>query len=898
MSLTSRLAAALFGLQRRRRRGDEELDEEIRTHLRMAEQARVDAGASRDEAAAAARREFGNVTLIKEVTREMWGWTSLDRVAQDARYAVRALRQSPAFALIAVLSLALGIGANTAAFSIADAVLLRPLGIARPAEVLAISSASPQNASEPLSYPDIVDLRAQTHAFDDVVAFATRRLAVARAEDPVPQPRIGMIVSGRFFGTLGVQPVAGRAFTEAEARVPGDGALVVLGYDFWKSAFGASPDAIGRTLRLNGVPFTIVGVAPEPFSGMNPFMRPAFYVPLTMADRLSSGAASSPATTSLLERREDRAFSVRGRLKPGVTLAAAQAELTMVARSLERAYPETHRGRTLVARTELQARMQEAPANTIVAAMLVGLAGLVLVIACANVAGLLLARAGARTREIAVRLAIGAGRARLFQQLLTESLVLALGAGVMGLIVAYGAIRYLAAIQLPTDTPLVLAVQLDRRVLWFSLAASIVSALLFGLVPAWRAVKPELTSALKSSDAIAHGRVRLAGRQVLVAGQVALSLVLVVIAVTLVGAFRKMLLLDPGVRTERLMMMEMDPALIGYGPDQTREFYTLLLARMRALPGVQAATLTAGLPFKPNFLDEGVVPEGYELPRDQRSVTVSSNVIDTDFFETMGTAIVRGRAFSGQDASGAPRVAIVNEEFARRYWPGQEALGKRFRLGEQGAFVSIIGVTPTGKYLSLAEAPQPYFYLPRAQRERSRLTLLVRTAGDPIAMTRPLMEAVRAIDARQPVANVRTFQQYYEAGALGVPQLMMRMVGAMGLVGLLLALIGLYGLVSYSVNRRTREIGIRMAIGARRVQVVTLVLRQAVWLTLAGVCTGVALSLPVRRGLAAGLAGLGGVSAWTMVVSAGGVMIVTLAACLVPAYRACRIDPTRALRQE
>jgi macrolide transport system ATP-binding/permease protein len=872
-------------------RRNRDLEEEIQQHLRFAAQEGIARGDAPDDTAL--RREFGNIALIQEITREMWGWTSLERLWRDTRYSLRSLRQSPGFALTAVLSLGLGIGANTASFSLADALILRPPAITNPAQVLAINANSPRNPFDGVSYPDFDDIRRLNQSFDSVTGFTLRRLAVARSTDAVPQMRMGMAVTAGFFQALGVQPAFGRAFDPDEDSVWGKDGAVVLSHSFWTTQLAADPAAIGSVLRFNGLPFTIVGVAPPDFKGMNDLLQPAFYFPLTMADRLSASPDGG-----LRERRGAAAINLRARLKPGVTKAMAQAELTSLANSLERSFPATNRDRTFTARTDFEARVREFPANAIVAAMLLSLTALVLLIACANVASLLLARARSRSREIAIRLAIGAGRGRLLQQLLTESLVLAIWGGLAGVAVANGAIRYLAAIQLPTDTPLVIAVQLDQRVLFFAMSAAVVSALVFGLIPAWKTVQPNLTSALKSGDLAAAGPRRLSGRNLLVTVQVALSLVLLVASGALLDAFRRMLILNPGIRTDHLLMMEFDPSMVRYTPDQTREFFRVLADRARSLPGVRSAALSRAIPFRPNFSDEEVIPEGYQFPRGQRSVSVSTNVIDEQYFKTMRTEILRGRGFTVADTAQSRPVAVINDEFARRYWPGQDAVGKRFRLGITGPMLEVAGVARTGKYLQLAEAPQPYVYLPLSQNLRTRMTLFVETAGEPQSMAGPLLQLVRTLDANQPVFNVRSFQTYYDQGALGVPLIVMQMAGSTGAGGLVLAVVGLYGLVAYSVSRRTREIGIRMAIGADRMAVLRLVLRQGFLLSLTGSAAGLALSIPIYRMMAAGLAGLGTLSPWTLVIVPLGLIATTTLACYVPAYRASRIDPLIALRYE
>jgi macrolide transport system ATP-binding/permease protein len=876
-------------LWRRRSQRLDEIDDEIRIHLEMARRDREANGASSADARSASRRELGSVALVGELTREVWGRPALERLWQDVRYAVRMRRRSPGFALVAMLSLALGIGANTAAFSMADAALLRPLPVADPARVVAIDAETPQQTLGRLSFPDFEDIARRTRAFDGLVASRTMRLALARASDPVPQVRVGLMVSRGFFQTLGVQPALGRAFTDEESTTPGRDAVVILSDELWRTQFGADPRAIGTTIRLNGQPFTIVGVAPSQFTGLSQFLHPALYAPMT-------ALAGPSRPDGPLQDRAATLLTVRGRLATGATLARAQAEVGALARALAETYPETNRGRTFTVRTEIGARIAEAPATLAIVTLLLALAGLVLFIACANVAGLLLARARSRGREIAIRLAIGAGRVRLLRQLLTESLVLSIVGALAGMGLAWLVIRALASWRLPTDTPIGLAVQLDLRVLGFTAAASMASVLLFGLVPAWRTTSPALTDALKASEAGLAGRARQRGRHALVVAQIALCAIVLVVSGGLFDAFRRMVLVDPGVDGDRLMMMELDPELVGYTPERTRLFYEQLVARVRALPEVRAASLSAAVPFRPNFSDQEIVPEGYRFARDERSARVPLNVVDEQYFSTIDLDIVRGRAFAQADGITAPRVAIVNEVLAERYWSGQDPVGRRVRLGVDGPFAEIVGVARTGKYGSLAEAPQPYLYVPLAQQPRSRMTLMAQAHGDPRLLAAPLLQSVRALDPGQPVFNARDFRTFFDQGALGLPRVLMQMIGVAGFVGLGLALVGLYGVVAYSVSRRTREIGIRMAIGATKRDVLTLVLRQGLTLASVGALIGIGLSTPVFRLMATGLAGLGGLSYWTLVLVPLGLMAVTLGACWLPARRATRIDPTIALR--
>ncbi|MDP8979819.1 MAG: ABC transporter permease [Acidobacteriota bacterium] len=812
---------------------------------------------------------------------------------QEIRHAFRVLVKNPGFTAVAALSLGLGIGANSAIFSLADALLLRPLQILNPSRVVTVNTDTPDNPFEGVSYPDYRDIRERSRSFDGLVAFDISTFGFAVSPKDVPQMRAGMLVSDNFFAVLGVQPVLGRNFLAEEAKVPGRDAVMILSHDLWRNQFAGDRNVIGRTIRLNGIDFTVVGVAPESFTGMDQYLRPAFYLPLMMAQRLS-GSAENP-----LELRKQHSHSVRGRLKPGVSLEAARAELATVGKNLEKSYPESNRNRAITVHTELESRIQESPPDAALVAMLMALVGLVLIIACANVANLLLARARSRSREIAIRMAIGAGRIRLLRQLLTESLMLALLGGLLGLVFAYGGIRFLQTIQIPGDLPLVIGVQMDQRVLLFSLLAAVASALVFGFAPAWQATKPGLAPALRAAETGLTGRRRSMGRSTLVIGQVALAMVLLVAFGMLVDGFRKALALNPGFRTDHLMTMEFDTALVRYTPEQAQSFYRNLIDRARALPGVRRATLTRVIPFAPAQAGASVIPEGYQFPKGQESVALLSNVVDEQYFETMKAQIIRGRAFTADDKKDSRPVSIVNEQFAKTYWPGQDAVGKRLRLtGREGVLTDVVGVAKTGKYIFIGESPMPFVYLPLAQNPRTRMTLVVERAGDPATLAPPLRDVVRALDANQPVYNVRTLASFYQKRAIAIPLMILQMVATMGLLGLSLALIGLYGLIAYSVSRRTREIGIRMAIGADRSDVLRMVMKQGLLLSLAGIGVGSVVSFAVARVLTAGLAGIGTPNPATYILVPIALMLVTMAACYLPARRASLVDPITALRWE
>ena len=812
---------------------------------------------------------------------------------KEIRQALRMLANNPSFSIIAVLSLALGIGATSSIFSMADALLLRPLPVPEPTGIVTVSGTTPGNSNAAMSYPDYLDLRAKSRSFDGMVAFQLFQAGLATTASAVPQMKMGMQVSDNFFQVLGVDPALGRRFLPEECQVPGRNPVAILSYDLWQKQFAGDRNIVGRNVRLNGIDFAVVGIAPESFTGMDQYIRPAMYVPLMMAQRLKA------SDTNPLDQRNSHSLDIKGRLKPGVTRQAAQAEMIAIAKNLEKAYPETNRNRSVAVETELQARVQQSPPDAALAAMMMALVGLVLIIACANVANLILARARNRSREVAIRLALGVARWRLVRQLMIESLVLALSGAALGIAFGYGGIRFLQAIPIPTDLPVVIGVQLDRRVLLFSLLAAIVCSVFFGIAPAWQALRTDLVSSLRSAGLVTSARVRTIGRNVLVIGQVALSLILIVAASMLVDGFRKLLALNPGFRTDHIMLMEFDTALTRYTPEQSREFYRNLTDRARALPGVRQVALSQAVPMAPNQAIQTVTPEGYQFPKGQEFVTLFGEPVDDHYFETLKVPIVRGRAFTSADKADSHGVAIVNQAFAEKYWPNQDAIGKRIHLTDPAktAF-EIVGVAKTSRYLFISEPPLPFVYLPFAQHPSSRMTLLVETIGDPADAGAPLRNIVRTLDANMPIYNARTFDSFYHQRAIVMVRMLTEIVGTMGLVGLTLSLIGLYSLIAYSISRRTQEIGIRMALGAYRSNVLKMVLRQGFVLSIIGIGIGFIGSIAVRNLLNQGLVGLGTTSPALLAIVPLLLMAVTMLACYLPARRASRIDPIRALRYE
>lgn len=878
------------------RRREESLEGEIQDYINRETQLNIGAGMSPKEAAFAAQRKLGSSSLVKEDTREAWGWGWAERLWQDLRYGWRMLFKNRGFTLVAVISLAIGIGANSAMFSLADALILRPLPVPRPSEVVTVgyNAAVSGFGSIVASYRDYLDFRNASKSFDGLVAFTSYSFGFKRSPDALPQLKMGMLVTGNFFSVLGVQPERGRAFRDDEDQVPGRDPVVILGHDLWEKDFGSDPSILGKKLRLSGIEFTVIGVASARFTGLDAYFRPELFVPVAMWPRFVSDPKVKP-----LEARDFRELSVKGRLKPGVRLAQAQAELAGIAKALERAYPETSRNRSVAVRTEFEKRVRQSPPDAEIAAMLVVLAMGVLLVACANVVGLLLSRAPVRAREMALRLAIGAGRPRLIRQLLTESLLLAIAGGLLGLAVGYVGVDFLSKLQPPTDLPSQMSVRLDQRALLFSLTVSLLSAIFFGLAPALKTTRTDVISALRTAGAETPHRSRFLGRNALVAGQVALSLVLLMVSTFIYRGFQQELGAGPGFRTDHVLMMSFDPSLVRWNEAQTQQFFRQVVERTRSVAGVKSATLASAVPMRgENLSSMSVLPEGYQIPKGQENAAIFGSTVDENFFDTMAVRITRGRGFRASDTAATPLVAVINEQLAKHAWPGRDPIGKRFHLNSpDGPWLEVVGVTETTKYLWIAEAPIEFLYLPLAQHPQPQMTLLTQSAGDAAGLAEPLRLMIRELDANQPVFEVRTFDDFYRYRAIGQPNIIIRTVAAMGLMGMILAMVGLYGLVAYAASRRSREIGIRMAIGAARGTVLRMVLRQGVLLALYGIGIGLAASFGAERLLNA-MFESHGTDFVTYLVVAPALLGITALAVYIPARKASRMDPMRVLRYE
>lgn len=820
--------------------------------------------------------------------------TWLERIVQDLGHSLRVLAKNPGFTAICVISIACGTGANVAMFSVADALLLRPLPVPRPDDLLVIGSRTDRGyPATAASYPDYVDIRDHSRSFDGVLAYTLRWTGVSVEPGAAPQVKVLQFVSGNFFDVLQMPPALGRGFVAEEDRVPGRDAVAVVSHGMWQEQYGADPAVVGRTIRISSVDFTIVGVMPQRLTGLETRgISESVYVPLAMAP-----AIADKETRNLLTTRDLRILTVRGRLKSDVGLAEARAELSAIGNNLERAYPDTNTNHAVIVQTELEARIADYLDAGLVLLLTI-LSTAVLGVACANVAGLLASRAPLRAREIALRLAIGAGRARLVRQLITESLTLALAGGVAGLGFGYAGILVLRQIQYPNDIIQPPLFQIDQRALLFSLIVAMASAFVFGAGPALETTRVDLTSAMKPGDMRKPSRWRSTGRSHLVAIQVALCLVIVTIAVFTLQVFRRVTTEGPGFRTSQIAKVSVDTAYGRYDDRQATAFFEQALAAARRLPGVTSATAISTMPLW-GLESAAIVPEGYEVPdRDTRLQPALASV-DEDYFETMGIPVLQGRGFRATDASAAPRVAIVNETFARRYWPGRDAVGRRFRLGgEAGPWIEVVGVARDSKYFYIVEPPQDAVYLPFRQEPRGRMVVLARTSGESLSVVGPLRDVVHALDPDLPVYEAQTIETFYASRATGFLKVATEMIGAIGLMGTMLTMVGLYGLVSYAVARRTREIGIRIAIGATYAHVLKMILRQGMRPAWLGLPTGLVLSVLTTRALPTIFPTSDRYDPRTFAVVVPILLAVTILAAFVPARRAALVDPTVALRDE
>ena len=887
------------------------LNDELQFHLEQQIAENVAAGMSKEEARYAAMQVFGNHTMVTENARETWGWIWLEQVGQDLRFAFRTLRKSPLFTAIAILTLALGIGANTAMFSLLDQVVLRLLPVSHPERLVIVRETGNHYGNtygaNTISWPMFEDLRDNNHVFSGMFCRFATTVTIGYGDEVAQIP--AELVSGSYFPVLGVGAALGRTIAPDDDAIPDSRPVVVLSYSFWRSYFGGDRTIVGRTIELNSSAMTVIGVAQSGFDGVTPGFPAKVFVPIMMKTEMT------PHSDGLKDRRRRLSWvTAYGRLKTGVSLQQAQLSLQPLMHSIlemEAQQPEFTRYRTaedrqlfLRNRVELLSGSENWLGDYMRGPLwlLVALTGAVLLLACASLANLLLARATAREREFAVRLAIGAGRARIVRQLLVESVLLALTGAILGLALAFLAARILLRIYLPADAAAEFVVSPipDGRVLAFAIGVMLLTSLVFGLLPAVRGSRTEITLSLKDrSSALSAGGISL--RRMLVAIQVALSLLLLFGAGLFVRTLRNLESMGPGFPTDHLLTFTIDPSLNGYSDEETESLYKRLDVNLQNMPGVASVGFSVLPLLKGYAWQNAIVGKDFEgAPIEEQPVL---NHVSPDYFATLGIPIIAGRAFTARDIGPSRRQAVINESFARQYFPGRNPIGQRFGLLNDEAPVSpedieVVGVIPDKKYRDLRETPPAQAYFPSFEDDHYRFTnIYLRTQGDPRLIENALRERMRQFDPHVPVVDLQTVDELIGL-SLRTERLVASLSAIFGAIATLLAVIGLYGIMAYAVSRRTHEIGIRMALGAQPGDVLRMVMREVLVLILVGIAAGAFSSLALGSLVRSQLFGLQPYDPLTLISS---ILTLALAACFagsIPALRASRIDPMQALRNE
>ena len=797
---------------------------------------------------------------------------------QDLRYGVRMLLKQPGFTLIAVVTLALGIGANTAIFSIVKGVLLRPLPYAEPQQLVrlfeSVERAALASERMEVAPANFLDWRAQTQSFSGLAAYGTTGSVISEGGEA--ERLEGSLVTADFFATLGVAPLRGRTFAVEDEQA--SERLVIIGYDVWQRRFGGAEDLIGRTIQLDGFGFTVIGVMPQGFQ----------YPQRTQIYELYR---LSPAQRQM---REAHFLKVIARLKPGVTVAQAQAELSGVARRLAEQYPQTNRHWSANVVPLLEEQVSQVRPALLA---LLGAVALVLLIACINVASLLLARAVGRQGEIGIRLALGAGRGHIVRQLLTESLLLAILGGAAGLLLGGWALDGLMALA-PENLPRLGEVRLDATVLGFTLLLSVVTGILFGLAPAWQAARQDVNATLKQGTGRHSGQRRLFS--VLVVAEIALTLVVLLGAGLLVNSFGRLMQVEPGLDVERLLTVSLEPPSARYNGDDWRtqrmNFWNQLSTRVAALPGVEAVGAIDSLPFSGRARVWRFRRDGEEANQ-AAGLAASFQVATSDYFRAVGMKLHRGRFFTSGDAENTPPVAVINETMARRFWPNAEALGQRIVIRNETFAREIVGVVSDLKHFGLDQETQPEMYAPFAQFVIDVMPMVVRVQGDPTSFAGVIRQQVQQVDSTVAIERIAPLREMM-ADSFAARRFTMLLLGAFAAVALLLAGVGVYGVMAYSVSERTREIGVRLALGAQTANILRLVLKQSLTLAAVGVVIGLLASFALLHLIKSLLFGVTAHDPLTFAAVATMLIIVTLLACWIPARRAAKVDPMIALRCE
>ncbi len=810
---------------------------------------------------------------------------------KELRYATRTLLKRPGFVLVAVFTLALGIGANTAIFSLVNTVLLRSLPVERPGEIVAVSMRAKDNSMFAFSYPNYIDFRDRNEVLSGLIAYRFVPLSLSRSG---ANERIwGYEVSGNYFDVLGVKAIHGRTFLPEEDKTRLTHPVVVLSYDSWQRRFSGDASIVGKDILINNHQFRVIGIGPEGFKGTEHVYAPELWLPAAMLGWAEPGS-------NTLDRRSDANFFAVGRIKPGLEVNQAEASLNLLAQQLGKEYPDTNEGQSIKLGPPGFILPELRGAVVSFTWVLMGAVALVLLVTCTNLAGLLLARAMDRRREIAIRLAMGANRFRLIRQLLTESVLLSLVGGAAGVLLAVWILKVLLTFKPPIDFPLTIDVGLDWRVLLFSLAVSLTAGAVFGLVPALQSTRPNLLHTLKDTAAQGGaGRTRL--RSVLVVAQIAISLVVLIAAGLVVRTLQQLQTMNPGFDPRNALSMSFDLALQGYDEARGQQFYRQLAERVRTLPGVKSAAVTSYIPLSLNYNVRNVFVEGEPMERGANAPFAMNAMLGPRYFETMNTPVLHGREFTELDQEKSEQVVVVNETFVRRIMPAlkssAEAIGKRVRWGAESPFMTIVGVVRDGKYFNISEEPRPFIWAPLTQDYNSTGAVVVRATGNPEAMFAAVRKEINALDPNLPLFDVQTLNEHLRL-ALFPARIAATVLGVFGLVALLLSAIGIYGITSYAVAQRTHEIGIRIALGAQLRDVLNLVLSHGLKLTIIGAAIGLIGAYAATRAITSVLYGVSATDPLTFVSISILLIGVALVACYVPARRATKDDPLIALRNE